>query len=63
MYTVQVLSSLRNYTADFGPEESTATFDSLNPNTIYFVTVTIIIHGGAFITSDPVAVKTLDGGN
>ena len=62
MYTVQVFSSLRNYTTDLGPAESTAMFDSLHPNTVYTVTVTLTIHGGAFITSDPVPVKTLDGG-
>ena len=63
MHTVQIFSNLRNYTSDFGPAETTASFDSLNPNTVYTVTVTITIHGGAFITSDPVTVKTLDGGN
>ena len=62
MYTVQVLSNLRNYTRDLGPADMSAVFEGLNPNTVYYVTVTITIHGGASITSDPVSVKTLDGG-
>lgn len=62
MYTVQVLSNLRNYTRDLGRADMSAVFEGLNPNTVYYVTVTITIHGGASITSDPVSVKTLDGG-
>ena len=62
MYTVKVYSNLRNYTEDYGPEESSVVFDNLTPNTVYTVTVTITIFGGASITSDPATATTLDGG-
>ena len=62
MYTVKVYSNLRNYTEDYGPEESSVVFDNLTPNTVYTVTVTITIFGGASITSDPAIATTLDGG-
>ena len=62
MYTVKVYSNLRNYTEDYGAEESSVVFDNLTPNTVYTVTVTITIFGGASITSDPATATTLDGG-
>ena len=62
LYMVKVMSNLRNYTQDFGPDNTSAVFENLTPNTIYTVTVTITIHGGASITSDPVTATTHDGG-
>ena len=62
LYTVKVMSNLRNYTQDFGPDNTSAVFENLTPNTVYIVTVTITIHGGASITSDPVTATTHDGG-
>ena len=62
MYTVRLLSTLRNYSQELEAERSTTTFVDLQPNTQYFTTVTVTINGGAYITSDPVYVTTMDGG-
>lgn len=59
---MKLFSSTRNYTQDIEIDQNASTFRDLNPNTQYYTTVTITIHGGAYITSDPVYVTTLDGG-
>lgn len=62
LYTVKLYSQLRNYTKDLEPAVNATTFEDLTPNTQYYTAVTITINGGAYITSDPVYVTTLDGG-
>ncbi|XP_053408878.1 usherin-like [Mercenaria mercenaria] len=60
-YTVKLFSSMKNYSQEFGPDVNATSFRDLNPNTQFYTTVTITIHGGAYITSDPVYVTTMDG--
>jgi len=62
LYTVKLFSHLRNYTQDLEARDNATTFDNLTPNTQYHATVTITINGGAYITSEPAYVTTLDGG-
>ncbi|KAH3846702.1 hypothetical protein DPMN_089004 [Dreissena polymorpha] len=60
-YTVHLQSSAQNYTKALGPKVNLTTFGDLRPNSQYKALVTITINGGAYITSDPVFVTTLDG--
>ncbi len=45
-----------------GSNSQSATVTGLSPNTRYDVTVTIEVHGGERISSEPASVTTQDGG-
>ncbi|XP_052767673.1 usherin-like isoform X2 [Mya arenaria] len=60
-YKVVLHSPSSNHTQTLGPALDMTTFPDLTPNTQYTALVTITINGGAYITSDPVYVTTLDG--
>lgn len=60
--TLQAMSSKNNVTVSPSGNQVTYVVDTLEPNTDYTVTLTVTIFGGAYLTSQPVLVKTKDGG-
>ncbi len=62
VYEVRVESSTFSNVYTYGPEVTKATITDLQPSTQYEVRVTIVVHGGATISSDSQYVTTLDGG-
>uniref|UniRef100_A0A2C9JJ39 Usherin n=1 Tax=Biomphalaria glabrata TaxID=6526 RepID=A0A2C9JJ39_BIOGL len=59
--TLQAMSSKNNVTVSPSGNQVTYVVDTLEPNTDYTVTLTVTIFGGAYLTSQPVLVKTKDG--
>lgn len=62
-FTVIAYSNLGNITQHHDATTSHTLLENLTPMTQYTVYVTITIHGGASITSEPQTAVTLDGGN
>lgn len=63
LFTVSAVPDIMiTVTKEYGPGNTTALLTDLKPNTQYSVTVMIRINGGASISSDPVAARTIDGG-
>ncbi|KAL5008917.1 hypothetical protein ScPMuIL_014498, partial [Solemya velum] len=60
-YLVTVYGIPENTTEHISPGTNQTVLTGLTPNTAYRVTVTIIINGGASITSEPVTITTKDG--
>ncbi len=61
MYEVRVTSATFSNVYTYDSDVEKATIDSLEPSTRYEVRLTLVVHGGATISSDTVAVTTLDG--
>lgn len=61
-YLVNVYSILENWTEHLSPGMNQTVLTDLIPNTVYNVTITLTINGGAAITSEPVTATTKDGG-
>lgn len=62
-FTVIAYSNLGNITKHYDAMKNHTLLENLTPMTQYTVYVTITIHGGASITSEPQSAVTLDGGN
>lgn len=61
-YKVSAYSPAGNITKQLGPLENSTLLTGLSPVTTYTVYVTITIHGGGSIVSEPRQAATLDGG-
>ena len=59
-YTLEVKPT--NKTTKYPAGTQSALVDNLSPNSPYSFTVRVTINGGSYIVSDPVTVKTKDGG-
>lgn len=63
MFEVNLTSALHSASKAVAAGESSVIVTDLQPNTQYQVTVTIVTHGAARITSLPALATTQDGGN
>ena len=59
---VQLLSPDESRVVGGAPNMTSVVVTELEPNTQYEIHVTLIMHGGATITSDPAYAQTRDGG-
>lgn len=62
-FTVKAYSNVGNFTQHHSADVDHTLLQNLTPMTRYKVYVTITIHGGASITSEPQSTITADGGN
>ncbi len=62
IYVGRVKGGSMDMEVEYEPEAQNAIFTDLDPSTQFMVTVTMVMHGGAVITSVPIFVKTFDGG-
>lgn len=61
-FTLEAFSDSHNVTETYDPWTTSVLVKNLRPSTLYTVYLTITIHGGQFITSNPMSARTLDGG-
>ncbi|XP_062584554.1 usherin-like isoform X1 [Saccostrea cucullata] len=60
-FILKAYSERHNVTEFYDPGTSSVLVKNLHPNTLYTVYLTITIHGGQSITSNPMSAETLDG--
>lgn len=61
-FTLNAVSDNHNVTETYDPGTTSVLVKNLQPSTLYTVYLTLTVHGGQSITSNPMSAQTLDGG-